>query len=268
MLKYGDVEIPGELIEDEKGYIVNLTLLKQAEKWLQRGLDLLFPPVCVICQRRGSWLCTACVQRMQPLTVPVCQRCGTPLSFSGASCTFCQRRFLQLHGLRFAQFYRGTVRRAIHALKYDGQKRLAEPLGLLLAQAFKHYRMHADAIIPLPLHIQRQQARGYNQAELLARICARHLKIPCLDKLIIRRRATRAQVGLNSRERRQNVEGAFELASSFPTRSLAGCTLLLIDDVCTTGATLEACASPLYQVGIQEIWGLVLAKPDGQAQII
>src|SRR5262249_34892382 len=112
-----------------------------------------------------------------------------------------------------------------------------------------------------------QQARGYNQAELLARVCAQRLKIPCLDHLVVRQRETRSQVGLNNLERRRNMVGAFALASKFPMRSLAGSTLLLIDDVCTTGATLEACAWPLYEAGVQEVWGLVLARPDNQAQL-
>lgn len=241
------------------------SLLEQTERLLQQGLDLLFPPVCTTCRRRGSWLCSTCLQSMQPLTVPVCQQCGSPLA--SAACFSCRQKLLQLHGLRAVNLYRGVLRRAIHAFKYDGCVHLADPLGLLLARAFEQYSLRADIIVPLPLHKQRRQARGYNQAELLARVCARRLKIACREDLLIRQRITRPQVGLSAQERYQNVAGAFALAPSFSIRSFSGRSFLLIDDVSTTGATLEACASPLYEAGIQAVWGLVLAKPDGQAQL-
>jgi ComF family protein len=203
---------------------------------------------------------------MQPFTAPLCQRCGMSLANITTPCVPCQRERFRLDGLRCVNLYQGALREAIHTLKYAGQKRLAEPLGLLLAQAFIAYGLRADSIVPLPLHAQRQQQRGYNQSVLLARVCANHLKLPCLEDLVIRQRATRAQVGLSVQERLQNVSGAFALAPNVKTRSLAGCRLLLIDDVCTTGASLEACAAPLYAAGVQEVWGLVLGRP-GSSEI-
>jgi ComF family protein len=241
---------------------MSINLLKHAHWLLQQGLDFLFPPHCAGCQRGGHLLCPTCLQTMQPLTIPFCQHCSIPLSFPGTPCAFCQQRHLELHGLRCVSLYEDSLRSAIHILKYQGQQRLAEPLGLLLAQAFTSYGLRADGIVPLPLHEQRQRERGYNQATLLARICAARLQIPCLENLVIRQRATRAQVGLNAQERQQNVTGAFALASGFQVRALARRSILLIDDVCTTGATLEACAAPLYAAGIAEVWGLVLARPD------
>jgi ComF family protein len=163
--------------------------------------------------------------------------------------------------LRCVNRYEGPLRNAIHALKYDGQQRLAEPLGLLLAQAFRHYKLYADGIIPLPLHPQRQRQRGYNQSALLARVCAADLKIPCLEELVVRPRMTPAQVGLVFHERQQNVAGAFALAPGTRPRLAGYHSLLLIDDVSTTGATLEACAAPLYEAGVAEIRALVLGKP-------
>ena len=233
---------------------------------LQYGMDLLFPPRCVGCQRGGHLLCPACLQTMQPLAGPFCPHCGTPLPASAHRCAKCQQRQIALHGLRSVGSYQGALRAAIRALKYHGQQRLAEPLGLLLAQAFLHYGMHADGIVPLPLHPLRQQQRGYNQSALLARVCATHLKVPCLENLVIRQRATHAQVGLTGLQRWQNVSGAFALAPGVRARPLNYRTLLLIDDVSTTGATLEACATPLYAAGVGEVWGLVLGLPGNLIQ--
>lgn len=239
---------------------------KRVNALLQQGLDLLFPPRCAGCRRSGYLLCPTCLRGMQPLPPPFCRHCGLPLPTEAASCPACRQHRLHLHGLRCVQLYQNVLISTIHALKYTGQPRLAEPLGLLLARAFTQYGMRADGLIPLPLHSQRQQQRGYNQATLLARSCAAHLHIPCREDLVARTRATRAQVGLNAQQRQQNVSGAFALAPTTQSRSLAGTTLVIIDDVCTTGATLEACAAPLYAAGAREIWGLVLGRPGNRVQ--
>lgn len=235
-----------------------------AHRWFQYGLDLFFPPHCAGCQRIGHLLCPHCLETMRPLTVPLCQHCGTPLPVPGAICAICQHQRLALDGLRSLHLHQGPLRSAIHALKYIGQQRLAEPLGQLLAEAFTHYGLHSEAIIPLPLHVQRQRERGFNQACLLARICAERLRLPCLNNFVIRQRATRAQVGLNAYQRRQNVAGAFALAPGVQPGTLPYRSVLLIDDVCTTGATLEACAALLYSAGLRKIQALVLAQavPD------
>ncbi|MGH2505975.1 MAG: double zinc ribbon domain-containing protein [Ktedonobacteraceae bacterium] len=234
---------------------------QHARKLLQKGLDLLFPPRCAGCQQSGYLLCPTCLHSMQPLPPPICQSCGLPLTTPTALCLSCHKYPLQLHGLRCVHLYQGALQHTIHKLKYTGQPRLAEPLGLLLAQTFLLHGMHADGLIPLPLHTQREKQRGYNQATLLARNCAAHLKVPCLENLVMRVRDTHAQVGLNARQRQHNVQAAFALIPGTPTSTLARTTLVIIDDVCTTGATLEACAAPLYAAGVSEIWGLVLGRP-------
>jgi ComF family protein len=152
------------------------------------------------------------------------------------------------------------LRGCIHALKYDGNTRLAVPLGLLLAQTFHHFSMHADMLIPVPLHSQRQKHRGFNHASLLAEVCSAKIGVPMKENLLIRYRPTIAQVELHPRERYQNVAGAF-ICSSSVKNLLKGRKILLIDDVSTTGATLEACATPLFDAGAQGVWGLVLARP-------
>ena len=223
-------------------------------------LDILFPPRCAGCQKSGYILCPSCTMQIGPLPRALCQRCCTPLAING-TCKQCQYHPPNLTGLRVVSAYQEPLRSCIHALKYDGNTRLAEPLGQLLARAYLYYGMGADAIIPVPLHSERQQQRGYNHAHLLAEVCATRIGIPLRNNILMRHRATTAQVGLKPDERRQNVAGAFLCTPPFATRTLEGRTILVIDDVCTTGATLEACAAPLFAAGAASVWGLVLARP-------
>lgn len=176
-------------------------------------------------------------------------------------CRQCQYHPPGLSGLRAVSSYEEPLRSCIHALKYNGNTRLAEPLGQLLARAYWHYALQLDAIIPVPLHDERQQQRGYNHALLLAEICAGQVNLPLYENMVVRYRATPAQVGLPAGERRQNVAGAFCCSPAFTTGALFGRRILIIDDVYTTGATLEACAAPLFAAGTKEVWGLVLARP-------
>jgi ComF family protein len=157
--------------------------------------------------------------------------------------------------------YQEPLRSCIHALKYDGNIRVAKPLGQMMTRAYLHYDIRAEVMIPVPLHAERQQQRGYNQAYLLAEVCATLVGVPLRNDILVRHRATAPQVGLNHGERRQNMAGAFLCTPEFATGALAGRTILLVDDVSTTGVTLEACAAPLYAAGALAVWGLVLARP-------
>jgi ComF family protein len=139
---------------------------------------------------------------------------------------------------------------------------MAEPLGQLLAETYIDYKLQADILLPVPLHPERLRERGYNQSALLARTCANKLGITYREDLLVRQRATSPQVGLSFHERLCNVSGAFQAAFPFTTEALAGRRILIVDDVCTTGATIEACAAPLFAAGARSVWGLVLARPD------
>lgn len=227
---------------------------------MHQFLDMLFPVQCAGCQRSGHVLCPACIAQIQPLPSPFCQLCGTPLSPDGG-CKNCQYHPSKLSGQRAVSLYQEPLRGCIHGLKYDGNTRLAQPLGLLLAQAYVRYGLRADMLIPVPLHSERQQQRGYNHALLLAEVCAAQLGLPLNSGILVRQRATVAQVNLHPRERYQNVEGAFACVSASTSKAIIGRSIVIIDDVSTTGATLEACAAPLFAAGVREVWGLVLARP-------
>src|SRR5207302_4120267 len=150
------------------------------------------------------------------------------------SCQKCAYRRLQFSGLRIVGAYQEPLRSYILALKYHGNKRMARPLGTLLAQTYQRTRLAADMIIPVPLHTERQQHRGYNQAQLLAEVCSTELGIPLYVSLLTRVRATASQADLHNRdERQQNVAGAFLLNAKSNARALAKRNILLIDDVCT-----------------------------------
>lgn len=236
------------------------SIIQTSQQILQQALDLLFPPRCAVCQYSGAVLCSTCIAAIQPLSPPYCSHCNTPLDGCGI-CKNCRYAPLRLSGLRVVSRYEGTLRKSIHALKYGGNRRVAEPLGSLLAQVYKVHGLQADMIVPVPLHSERKRQRGYNQAFLLARACSRHTKVPVNSHLLVRTRLTASQVHLSVRERHSNVAGAFHCAPIATRKDLQGCNILLIDDVCTTGATLEACAAPLFAAGAQAVWGLVLARP-------
>jgi ComF family protein len=155
--------------------------------------------------------------------------------------------------------YEGTLRELIHLYKYGRMKPLARPLGDLLARALPRDQGF-DAVVPLPLHWRRKWERGFNQSELLARSIARRCGIPLVHGAR-RRRPTRAQAGLTSALRRENVKGAF----SAITDRVRGLRILLVDDVLTTGATAGACAVVLKRAGAQSVALLTVARADRRA---
>lgn len=162
-----------------------------------------------------------------------------------------------------AGVYDGVLKELIHQFKYREKKYLAVPLSKLLVDfAQRHLKEEKfDYVVPIPLYRARQKKRGYNQAELLAQVLGGAINKPVLINLIERRKKTRPQFGLNKDERFENLSGAFEISESgkeiVPT--IAGKTVLLIDDLATTGATLDECAKVLKTVGVSEVYGLVLA---------
>ncbi|WP_269822456.1 ComF family protein [Dictyobacter vulcani] len=230
------------------------------QEYLRAALDLLFPPLCVQCHRSGSVLCDTCLLAIPWLQPPLCRLCGLP-QLAGQACRRCLYHPLQLSGLRAISSYQEPLRSSIHALKYNGNTRLADPLGVLQAQAYQRHHLDADLIIPVPLHQERLRQRGYNQAALLAQSCAATLQIPLETTLLYRGKTTSTQVALTALERRENLRGAFYCAPDSTTKTVFKRKILIIDDVSTTGATLEACAAPLFAAGAQAVWGLVLARP-------
>ncbi len=236
-------------------------LQRKSQQFVQHLLDALFPPQCPGCKRRGFIICSDCLAQIQPISPPYCPHCHNPLHRSGI-CWSCYSSPLRLNGLRAASTYQEPLRACIHALKYKQNTRLSQPLGKLLAQTYRQNNLQADIILPVPLHPDRQRERGYNQAHLLAEQCAQELSLPLAPNILQRRRATPAQAHLSRVERQHNVTDAFICNKTLPPNVLGRRNILLIDDVSTTGATLQECAVPLFAAGASTVWGLVLARPS------
>jgi ComF family protein len=219
------------------------------------AFDLVFTPACGGCQKPGRRLCADCQTAIRLLGTAVCDHCGYPLNAAGA-CRSGQHPLSPLTGLRSAARFGGPLQPALHRLKYKRDIILADSLAQTLANAWQLYQLPAWTVIPVPLSNKRLRERGYNQAALLARGLADLARLPYQTAGLTRVRDTHSQVGLGSAERRANVRGAFAAHRG----QVAGQSFILVDDICTTGATLAACAEALHEAGATAIWGLTLGR--------
>jgi ComF family protein len=233
-------------------------------------LAVLLAPRCAVCDAPLEApsrvpVCPACWTGVHLLTPPVCARCGDPLpswrviSRSSALCPRCRRRPATIDRGGAAGLYDGPLRGIIHALKYGGRRSLAGPLGQLMAAQGRDLLAGADGVVPVPIHPRRRRVRGFNQASALARAVG----LPVCE-VLVRTRSTPAQTDLPASQRHRNVRGAFGLRGGWwsdrTRRRIRGRVLVLIDDVSTTGATLDACARVLKAAGAREVRALTVAK--------
>lgn len=219
-------------------------------------LSLLFPVRCVNCDRSGSLLCNECQRKIEFVLPPLCPRCGSPSS-NNQFCHQCQQAAPAIDGIRSVAFFEGPLRQAVHAFKYRGFHGLAAPLSSLMVVYCRRHPLPVDVIVPVPLHRSRLRERGYNQAALLAQALGAELDLPVGTDWLVRTRATPPQVGLDASKRKMNVADAFRCQNG---DAVAGCRALLVDDVCTTGATLESCSLALRQARARSVWALTLAR--------
>ncbi|MBI4460091.1 MAG: ComF family protein [Acidobacteria bacterium] len=183
---------------------------------------------------------------------------GTAVLHQTRLCGLCRRRAFRFEQARSFAAYEGTLQSLIQRFKYDGLRPLAQPLSELLAEAARRLEPHSwDLILPVPLHRRRQRQRGFNQAELLASRLSKTLRVPLGTKDCVRIRDTRPQTGLRAAERRKNVAGAFHVPRP---ESVSSLRVLLVDDVLTTGATVNACAQALGEAGARGVWVATLAR--------
>lgn len=220
-----------------------------------RVLDLLLPPRCGGCRRLGSWLCDRCVRAIRRLEEPLCRRCGRELASASNDCG-CRARLKALTRLRSAVAYEGPIEHAVHRFKYQGWRRLAGPLALLMAERLAVEGVAGSWVVAVPLHPGRLRERGFNQSELLAAELRRHLALRSPPGVLIRTRSTPPS------ERASHVFVA-PLAVVTDLRRggrLSGEAILVVDDVATTGATLDACASALRAAGSGPVTGVSVAR--------
>lgn len=219
--------------------------------------DVVFPLVCGSCRKPGALLCRECYQQIQWVEAPLCQQCGRTIKATAVPvCTMCQSHPLPLQQIRAATLFAEPIPHIVHQMKYEGLFALAQPLAGLMAEAWPQWQVAVDWLIPVPLHPDREKKRGYNQAALLARQLSQDLGYAYMPGILQRNKFTQPQVGLNAADRLKNVHGAFGVTSDLVT----GKRVLLIDDVCTTGATMAAAAQALLDAGAAAVSGYCVAR--------
>lgn len=204
----------------------------------QSFIDLLFPPRCVHCGRVDWHFCETCKQELLETSIQI----------------LTTRDVESIQAIASTGLHQGVLQSAVQGLKYYGQRELAVVLATRMATCLDSLTWTFDIVIPVPMHTQRLRERGYNQAKELSTHLAQFLDKQHSDSAIHRIRATRSQVGLNRAERLENMEDAFNAEKSI----LKGKTLLLVDDVKTTGATMTACANAALAVGAKQVYGITV----------
>ena len=217
-------------------------------------LDLLFPLTCGVCGREGHVLCPGCEAAAPRLERPYCPTCAAP--GPTGLCEQCAAVRLAIDGIRAPYLMERVIRELVYSLKYRHVRAVAPELARLLATYLESNTIPGQVIVPVPLHARRLRERGYNQSELLARELSKWSGIPIETRALRRTRNTPPQVDMESHdERKRNTEGAFECVSE-----MEGVSVLLIDDVVTTGSTMSACAAALKTAGAGSVWGLAPAR--------
>ena len=229
-------------------------------------LDFIFPPLCHVCRSfipdAGSMhICPDCLASMGPVPEPACTICGIPFLGAGDchACGACLLDPPSYDAARAALVYDGPAREMIHRFKYNYQTHLRRPLALLTASRLASFISghQAELLVPVPLHARRLRRRGFNQAVLLGEVLAKEWGVPLKRRAMQRIRWTEPQINLSAAERRDNVKGAFAVADP---AQVAGRNVVLVDDVLTTGSTVQECARVLKKAGAGHVLVVTAAR--------
>ncbi len=225
-------------------------------------LQLLFPRRCPFCDEPipggAAYVCVRCEKKIRVIREPYCYKCGKPVE-SGEKeyCRDCRKYGHVFERGRALLLYSGEVKASIYRFKYAGRKEYAKAYAALVMQELSDYfrEVDANAIVPVPLHKKRYQKRGYNQAELLAREIGRYTSLPVLPQLVTRTRDTLPQKQLDRGGRQNNLKKAFKINGNDVKLN----TIILIDDIYTTGSTMDAIAQVLRDAGVKQIFFLTIS---------
>jgi competence protein ComFC len=210
----------------------------------------------VVCGAYGDLICNYCCRKLPRLVPPICQRCGKPEA-SANLCSSCWATESNTDLIRSAFIFNGSIRAAIYELKYNNIWAIAEVLGELMADYYIQNNIDGDVLCPVPVHKKRMSQRGFNQSQLLAQVISDRIHIPIKSNALIRTRHTHSQTKAeNVYARKKNVENVFECKDT----SITDKSVVLIDDVCTSGATIDSCALALKMAGAKKVIGFTLAR--------
>lgn len=232
---------------------------KNRNTFLNALLDFLFPPLCHVCGKfiphaGRLHICPSCRERMPLPSHPLCSLCGVPFNGAGDDhcCSSCLKSPPHFHAARAALVHDGPGRDLIHALKYNGRTHLRRPLALLIVEQLTDFvaAQRPELIVPVPLHVTRLRSRGFNQALLVGELLAREWRIPLSRQALKRVRWTEPQIRLAAELRRKNVRDAFRVPD---TALVSGKGVLLVDDVFTTGSTVDECSRMLVKAGAEQV---------------
>lgn len=218
------------------------------------ALDLLFPPSCGGCGKIGFRWCVDCQKRVHVLNGTLCEVCGLPLDKAG-TCDTCRADRPHFRALRAWAVFDNPVQTALHKLKYRRDISLGDSLASQMLPFVKELNWPIDMIVPIPLGKKRSRERGYNQVGMIAKPLAMALGVKYAPNELIRSKETRSQVGLTKAERKLNVQEAFQAGVGVKEK-----TLLVMDDVSTTGSTLSSSAKALYLSGAKDVYALTVAR--------
>ncbi len=228
------------------------------------ALDLALPQLCAACREPvdGKGLCPACWSKLSFITRPYCERLGIPFVYDPGPGILSMQAIAQppaYHRARAAVRFDEISRALVHSLKYGDRLDLAPMMGRWISHAGRELLADADALVPVPLHWRRLWARRFNQSAMLAATVASESGVPVVFDALKRVKATAQQVGLSRTERASNIQGAFKVPAEGKA-AVAGRRLVLIDDVLTSGATVEGCARALLRAGAANVDVLVFAR--------
>ncbi|HPN54750.1 MAG TPA: ComF family protein [Candidatus Moranbacteria bacterium] len=228
-------------------------------------LNILFPIKCVSCSKEGQWLCDGCFSKIKLQTDHVCGVCEKMIVPDGRTCQSCKKKSALSALVVAASYKNDLVAQLVHYYKYRFVSDLHIDLGKIIISALQKTDLPLpDVVIPIPLHKRRLRWRGFNQSALLAKYVAQNLlpqnPIQCQEDILIRKKYTLPQMKIkNYQNRRENMQDAF-LASN--QQDISGKSVLLIDDIATTGSTIFECAKVLKKAGVKEIYAAVIARQE------
>lgn len=232
--------------------LINFEYLLYRSFW--GALDLVFPPACGGCGKTGTRWCSECQQRVQILRGTLCEVCGLPLEQAGI-CNACRAERPHFRALRAWAVFSDPTQTALHKLKYRKDISLGDVIASQMIPFVRELNWPIDLIVPIPLGNQRLKERGYNQVGMIAKPLAMALNVRYAPGELMRRKETRTQVGLTKLERKENVRNAFQGGMGVSQK-----TVLVMDDVSTTGSTLSSSAEALYIAGAKDVYALTVAR--------